>query len=159
MRDRHLGGRSPSSERARTSALPWKASSGLPRASRPTSMSRKARPRQPRPSAFIAASLAAKRPATCSAKARGWRRARLISPVAEDAGEEALAVALENALDAVDLRQVEPEQQADGQRASGEALEAEEPRDLAAERFGLVRPPARRAGCRADRPCRAAARG
>ena len=32
------------------------------------------------PSAFIAASFAAKRPATCSAKARGCRRARRISP-------------------------------------------------------------------------------
>src|SRR5262249_11140582 len=61
-------------------ARPWKASRGLPLGSRPISISRNATPRQPVPRAFIAASFAAKRPATCSANARGWRRDRRISP-------------------------------------------------------------------------------
>ena len=120
-------------------------------------MSRNARPRHPRPSAFIAASLAAKRPATCSAKARGCRRARADLARPEDAREEALAVALEHAGDAIDLRQVEAEQQPVG--GHQRALQAEEAGDPCrrSDSGSVGRLPASRRR-RAGRPCGGGAR-
>ena len=59
--------------------------------------------------------------------------------LAEDAREESLAVALEDAGDAVDLGQVQAEQKADRAAASGEALEVEEAGDLRAEGLRALR--------------------
>src|SRR5262249_57823449 len=66
--------------RARSAARLESSSTGLPLACLAMKISRNAMPRQPVPSAFIAASFAANRPATCSANARGCRRRRRISP-------------------------------------------------------------------------------